>query len=233
MKKNILLGLMLISAVPAFSADGGENGGLAAAARPGGIRGWVATILPMKYVTHQTVYATAGGCGAYTAAHCAGSSDGWLGWIGLGGLCGGLYLGNRHYQSAERELGGLQVTANRVPGLEDNVATLTTENGVLEGQRDTAVGEFRDSINTIKASTGLHAITFLGTAHTSNESSKLLLQAAAGDGAEARAAHIDLLTRQQAAFVATGQFMLATDGGDIGPEVRRALPLEFSPTPGQ
>lgn len=147
MKKNILLGLMLLSAVPVFSADLESGGSMST--RSSRARSWISAVLPMKYVTHQTVYATAGSCGAYTVAHCAGSSDGWLRCIGLGGLCSGLYLGNRHYRSAEHETGILtgardaaqQLAADRLTaiGLRDTaIGNLRRDNGVLEGERNAA-----------------------------------------------------------------------------------------------
>lgn len=168
MKKNILLGLMLLSAVPAFSADP-EIGNVAVVAPRGGIRGWFVDVLPVKYITHQTVYGVAGAGGAYTAAHCTGASDGWLGWIGLGGLCGGLYLGSRHYRSAEHETGvltgardaaeALAAERQRTIGLRDTaLLEAATVRGQIEGVRDTALAEVANARQRLTDESQRHAI---------------------------------------------------------------------------
>lgn len=141
MKKNIFLGLILLNVVPVFASyDGGENGTVA---QSRGIRAILWSWVPAKrYVANQTVYGVAGGCGAYTAAHCAGASDGWLRWIGLGGLCGGLWLGGRTYRSLDRETGALEqraATAEEQAAVRQTaVNRLNIENGRLQGQREAA-----------------------------------------------------------------------------------------------
>lgn len=150
MKKNILLGLMLLSVAPVFSADV-EAAGVPAVAQRGGICGFIWSCVPaQRYLGNQALYATAGGGAAYTAAHCSGAfQDSWLRWIGLGGLCTGLYIGNRHYRSAEHETGVLTQRATGAEVLaaerqrtivEQNTALLqaATERGQIVGERNAA-----------------------------------------------------------------------------------------------
>ncbi len=270
MKKNIFLGLMLLSL--AFSVEASLESG--EKEQPRSFRAMLWSWVPAKrYVTHQTIYGVAGGGAAYTAAHCTGASDGWLGWIGLGGLCGGVWLGNRQYRSLEEERGELRGERNaaqrRATGLENEVrglhvtnTQLIAANGVLEGERNTqrdlaanrqrtierqnvaitglhedvaaanarseqAEGEFKVSIDSIKKQTGLHAIAHLGAAYTNNRSHQLNLKKYVAEDDEIKN-HVELLKQQNVAYVATAQHLLASQGAEIGGEVRMALPSEFT-----
>lgn len=266
MKKNILLSLILLNVVPVFASyDGGENGTVA---QSRGIRAILWSWVPAKrYVANQTVYGVAGGCGAYTAAHCAGASDGWLRWIGLGGLCGGLWLGGRTYRSLDRETGaleqraataeeqaaarqtaidGLNIEKGRLQGqreaaqrlANERQATINTQNEEIVGLREDvanargaqalAEGEFKEAIDGIKKNTGLHAIAFLGTAYTRNETDKLLLSAPYIDE-EKRSAQVEILNRQQHAFRSTARFMMRTQP-EISADTLAMLPETFMPT---
>lgn len=186
MKKNIFLGFILISAIPIFAADGGENAGIAPAQQHVGLRGWFGDLFNTRFIKHQIVHTAAGIGAVFSLGYLSGLFDGSeksLKFLAAGGGIAGYRYGRSQYESQNFEMGRLEGALEAVTDERDNLREVT--NG------------FRFAIDRMEATTGLHALVSIGAYYNQNETNVILLGNVNSEPARQQVASIE---RQQAGY---------------------------------
>ena len=209
MKKNIFIGLLLISMRTVFSAAVVFEKVETVASRAYAV---FPRTLDLGRWTMIGVGATATGLwvtGYLDSERIAKPA------LGVGGILGFSYgwRDTARLKAYYEEQGKLKAEAERVPMLEEQVKKLTNNNTKLT-----------NSFNVIKTNTGLHALAFLGVSYTKNETDELLLSSPyiPEDKKKQQLANIN---RQQKALRATAQILLNKSSNVIDNNIKDMLPI--------